>query len=722
MKQIFSTWVEHVIDQATYRQLVLFFHRQDLSPNDLAEKLNDELTDSTPPDEILISVPIPVFTETKNRCKTHIILKTHLDRFSKNSEITLTGFDINGNEVKVSRLTSGKRVPSIPLKKSTRQIITSLFRKYGGFVESNESFHFENPSGRHTKKFLRFSNLLNSSEEIGYIAFACLPFIGSDIERLYIDTPSLHSVTSSINEIRSVFSVRALGVTNFHSYKIIENNSSKLNESTLVMISATSSGGLSKAIEEKYKLEKEKIFHLLFLGDSVKTKNVVCDLKLHNVENRYGVEKYPEVFDKKECEFCKLGSPVVRIIGDQFDITGSQPAPITIKITDAPNRFRKSFSQFLGNKVLTVQIHKATPNKTRDFQVNFENLIRVKEFKRNLEYVLKRFVPSKCSKIIDVSGNSDTLANIVKDFTSANGRNVDILSLDDLYNCSSFNEMPIIVTADVIESGRCLTTVSQALRSNAQDSPVVYIVGVEKISNTHERSMLSKTLKQCNQVVQHGYVAVEKIILPPSTGDNSWIDELNFLKTMRMIKMGDVSDIVEARIMQLQNSAEHMVNNLFLKSLDGCDLNIEKGFVFWPENYDPSSTTQAEVYYTISSVLQQMRTSGKILSAWHHQTRLHPSNFDRFNDGVIRASILRAAKYGELNFSENETESTEMKNIILNAFRSASTPAGYDSPEFLMALGMKKLRLKPDDHNSVVDVGRTMNGVIKELSDFIEKI
>lgn len=722
MKQIFSTWVEHFINQATYRRLVLFYHRHELSPNELAETLNDELTDSTPPDEILISVPAPAFKETKNRCTTNIILKKHLDRFSKNSEIILTGFDINGNEVNVSRLTNGKRVPLVPLKKSTRQIITSLFQKYGGFVQSSESFHFENPSGRHTKNFLRFSNLLNSSEEIGYIAFACLPFIGPDIERLFIDTPSLHSVASSINEIRSVFKVQALRVSNFQSYKILESNSSQLNESTLVMISATSSGGLSKAIEEKYKVGKENIFHLLFLGDLNEIENVVCDLKLNNLENPYGVEKYPEVFEKNECAFCKFGSPVVRIKGDQFDITGSQPEPITIKKSDAPNRFKKTINQFLGNKVLSVQINKATLNKTRDFQIVFENLIRVKEFKRNLEYVLKRFVPLNCSKIIDVSGNSNTFAYFVKEFILASGGNVDILSLDELYDCSSFNEMPIIVTADVIESGRCLTTVSQALRSNAQDSPIVYIVGVEKVSNTRERNMLCRTLTQCNQVIQHGYVAVEKIILPTSTGNNSWIDELNFLKKMKLFKMGYASKIVESRIQQLQNSAEHMVNNLFLNSLDGNILNIEKGFVFWPEKYDRCSATQAEVYYTISSVLQLMRTSGKILSTWHHQTRLHPGNFDRFNDGVIRASILRAATYGELNFSENETESAEMKNIVLNSIRSAKSKAGYDAPEFLMALGTKKLRLKRDDHNSVVDAGRSANGIIKHLSDCIEKI
>lgn len=700
----------------------MFSHRSELNPNKLTDSLNKELKVETPPDEIVIAVPDPALKDANELCRKHPILSTQLERLSVRSAVTLIGFDIHGDDTNTINFKDRKPLHTISLKTLSRRIITNIFQKYDGFVEANESFHFENPSGRHTKRFLRLSNLLNNSDEIGYIAFACLPYIKSGIEAIYIDTPSLHIVVSAINEIRFTFNLPLLGAKNFQSYKWLENIGNEVDVNSLVMISASSTGGLARQLIEKYEMQQENILHLLFFGKSISAGNVVCDLSYNQTKNPFGISEFTEVFEKNDCKYCKFGSSVVQIQGDQFDITDSKPEPIMIRKLDAPTGLRNALRSFIGRKALTIHMQKDTSSLKRDYEIDFTNIATESKYKSNLQYVLKRFVPIGTEHIISINGSTKILANEVQEFITNYGGEAKVIDVDEVYRYSSFNEKPIIVTADVIESGRCLTTVSQALRSSAMNSPIVYIVGVEKTSNTRERKMLKSTLTQCNQVVGHEYIAVEKIVLPVSTGRNAWHDELEFLQDMKSKKRDLVTEYFDRRISELKKLSIPLIDNLFLTSIDGYRLKIQEGFVFWPEEYDPSETSQAEVYYTISSVLQNLRTTGKIKNFWHHRTMIHPNNFIRFNDGVIRASLLRASRLGELDFSEYETESTEMKNIILNAFRSASSPAGYDSPEFLMALGTKKLRLKPDDHNSVVDVGRTMNGVIKELSDCIEKI
>ena len=683
-------------------------------------KLNEELSNPSVPDEIIIAVPRIVLDRVYELLRVNPELSVHTDRFSKTTTMSLVGFCSRGKEKDKIHVAGPKSSVSIPLHRLSRQIITKFFKKHGGFVESTGSYHFENPSGRHSKKFIRLANILIEAEEIGYMGFACLPFINENSRYLYIDTPALHAVTATINEIRSIFELPVLGVRNFHSYSGLKDIEVGFDDEDSFIVSASSSGGLSKTLQENFNVLEKNIVHFLYLGNSKSIGNVVCDLRKDISQNPEGYADIPEVFPKDSCKYCMQGSIAIPLYGEQFDVINSQPDPILITKTDSPAGLTDSLQTFLGSKSLKVTSIKDTEKGKRDFQIDFGNVFQAKKFRSKLAYVLKRVVPSNSAIIVNADKSKNRIGEEVCKFIESNGGKAEVVGADRLKEHDSFDERSIIVVAEVIESGRCLTNVSQALRKNADKCPIVYIVGVEKTTATQQRKSLHSTLTQCRLPLRHEFVAIEKLVLPVSGGHNPWRDELKFLQQNVPKFEKTTSKRLESRIESLQESSSPLEDNLFLASESGGNLEIQEGFVFWPPKFERAEVTQADVYYTIASVLQNLRTSSKIKSFWHYQTVLHPKNFERFNDGVIRASLLRAATVGELDYSHYQQESTEMTQIILGMLRVSDTPAGMDVPEFLLALGTRKLRLQEADTEKIVNVARKKRGIIRALADCIE--
>ena len=132
--------------------------------------------------------------------------------------------------------------------------------------------------------------------------------------------------------------------------------------------------------------------------------------------------------------------------------------------------------------------------------------------------------------------------------------------------------------------------------------------------------------------------------------------------------------------------------------------------MFWPKSLpEKPGHRQADVYFTISSVLQRLRANAfvpserRIISNWFQQTLLAPGNFGRFNDDVIQASLLRAAYPYELNFADTVAESREMGRLIRRVILASQSPRGGAASEFLLALATRRLQLCKDDVDYVLE-------------------
>ena len=103
----------------------------------------------------------------------------------------------------------------------------------------------------------------------------------------------------------------------------------------------------------------------------------------------------------------------------------------------------------------------------------------------------------------------------------------------------------------------------------------------------------------------------------------------------------------------------------------------------------------------VSSVLHNLRAGvpgkPKLSYTTYERAVLSPDNFQRFNDGVIHAAVLRAARGYELSYSNCDDDlSQRMRDFLLSQISRLSCGEGEAFMEFLIAILTKLLVLRAD--------------------------
>ena len=384
--------------------------------------------------------------------------------------------------------------------------------------------------------------------------------------------------------------------------------------------------------------------------------------------------------------------------------------------------------RFAGTGAFGIWLRGDNNPRARSVYINPEKLECSPKYQQRLDFVLRRSVPASVNIIIPIDESSQKMAERVLEFVQSCGGTSEVLPRAELDSLPEQKGEPaFVVVCSAIESGRCLTDISRDLRTIARDAPIIYLVGFEKTTAMARREALKKTLIQNTHPVNHEYVTVEKMILPASGKPNAWMSELEFLRREK-----DHPAFVEQccadfkhRIKLLSSGQAPLNDELFWPSPSGEPLELQPGFVFWdgelPKNY-----SQADVLFTISSILQRLRanaearqTKSAIRSLWYHQTVLDPDNFTRFNDDIIQAALLRAARPAELNYSESQDESRTLSRLIAKIIQSSSGSKGGAATEFLIALATRRLQLCEEDHLSVTTAAQSQSGIVKGFGDYL---
>jgi hypothetical protein len=154
------------------------------------------------------------------------------------------------------------------------------------------------------------------------------------------------------------------------------------------------------------------------------------------------------------------------------------------------------------------------------------------------------------------------------------------------------------------------------------------------------------------------------------------------------------------------NRERGLHDNLFIAASGDSPLKLRKGFAFLNFDYKVGDISQAETYFVVQSVLHAMRgRKGENGLSQNSFTRtvLSPRCFDRFNDGVIQAAILRAAMPAELDYSHSERISLEMRRIVELVLKNAKNEVGEAAREFALALAIGKLKLRDRDREKLYE-------------------
>jgi hypothetical protein len=674
----------------------------------LAAELRNDLEENLEPHDVLIVVNDAHLPDAYASLDRSSYFAQAIDRYRPGVRLSLVGFDGFGGEVRRRSIGGGTLESGLPLAAVIRPCLTRIFRLRGGFVEASPNYHFENPSGKHTTRFIRLSNLISHHAEIAFMAFCILPAIPEKCGAVYTDTPAVFPLIASVNEHRRYTPTLSdfVPTENFSSYSAIESGIRLDSKDSVVLISASSSGSLANDIHNALGYPRSQIWHILFNGPAASQHQVICDLGFDSEKNPEGVQRISPDYRIGSCAYCAAGSFPIPLKGDQFELPGPQLDAIQLARPDEPAGLRRTIASYAGRSVFGVGMGARQSGFARQYNVNAVALAAVDSFIKAFDYILLRSLPFACEHILYLDKPSRPLAEeAVRVMVERGARPPQLLSRDQLGDIPLGVLTPVVVIAAVVESGRSLLDLSRDLRSICTSGPIIYVIGLSKTNGSPRRDELDINLAMADRPIRHEIVTCERILLPSSSEGHAWHRERELLARMRGIGQvpEELLDFVDTRLALLRSERTILYDDLFWNNEDGPPLKVQPGFVF-ADRATTGPYLQADVFFTVSSVLQKLRAAGVsgtalrgIRANWFQQTLLSPENFGRFNDGAIQASLLRATSPRELNYSGEEDLSREASRIISRIIRSASETRGEAAAEFLIAIATRSLLLRSQD-------------------------
>ncbi|UKY38940.1 hypothetical protein [Pantoea dispersa] len=566
-----------------------------------------------------------------------------------------------------------------------------IFKKRKGVITSTSTYHFSKPSGDHCDKFIRASNLFTSSVEVTFLAIGLLSYIFSNLKRVYVDTSSISFLVSTALHLSKKFPSSTPIIESFESYSSLHQQFNFIrNENQLVIISATTSGGLARTLEKEKKISQKNIKTLFYssLGEN--------QTGLYDILDALGGEIYSESNEK--CNLCANGSKVIRLEGEQFLPETPKHDLLMIKKVDFKTERQNFFREFAAKKILNINAI-TQENNDEFYDIDIPALMNGKSevIFSDMRKKINKFFSRNINTIIYLDDKgSELLALKVKEIV--NDDEIKVLNFGKLNESDYRNMSSVFVVAGAITTGRKLLSVSRKLRVLDKSSSISYFVGFSKLQNAPSLDQLRKDLCMGG----HELIVLRNCFLP-RTSDKSktyWDLELEKLSLFKNDDPFDdyyhqqkISADLLSRLTLLESPLSP--NELFLKDTKQNTLKIRETFVFWDKlDIVIDDSSQADVFWTIQTLLHDLRMNdGKGLSTIYHYTLLSPVCFDRYNDGVIQACLLRSAYSSELNYAIDETYSQQMCDIICSVIKNYENEQGEGCLEFLMSIWIRHLRI-----------------------------
>lgn len=637
-----------------------------------------------------------------------------LGRMAADALLCVVPFNAKGKLLAPVSLVDGRPVYDLPIDPLKLPALTGIFRSREAMVEAGSSYHFRNPSGRHTDRFMRIANIMVDPSEISFYAFCCLPHLEEDTKIIYVDTPALFPLIAAINDhYKGLGANKHVEFDSFGSYDGVKKYKFTQVSEALFIISASSSGSLAEKLREAAgALFQPKIINLVYLGKEPPKGGAICNLKYSKDHNPDGFDFRLQNNTDSECALCDNNSVVIRLRGDRFELTGPPPHPVMITLPDAPKGLGELMKRWVGSGAFVIGLAESGEN-SRPYFIDFAKLLGHPEYVEELRKNVVSSFPQATTCIVTVDAQSNDLAYKILNLAGRSSESTPVLARDTLTReIDSSDGCHVVVVANVIESGRSLLEVSRDLRVAYPNAAQSYYIGFAKSESAEKVQTLKNTLTKTSGVQPHSFIAIQELVLPSSNLLSPWSRERSLLRgAERTVKLvAKEITAVSGRKKLLEEGSQLRGDEIFLPTATGAQLALNPGFVFWPlETTNNPVKSQADVFYTISSVLQSLRSKASrpgtksIRNEFFLHNVIDPAVFGRFNDGVIQACFLRAALPHELDYTEGVDESREAARIIRRVLNGATTASGTAALEFLLAMATGTLRLHAADMARCLD-------------------
>lgn len=628
-----------------------------------------------------------------------------LERLEKNNisyAKSIYFVEIHPNQLKINNDLSSWSPPIILRKEDLAKLfnagLSNLVSKNNVLHSAPSGHTFKHPSAKRSKLFIQARELASNESEIQFVGRGLSllnPGIDfKDVEIIYIDSMGIYPFVKEA----VIFSESKANIESFHSYSSISDLSPQ-SENSLVIISASTSGNMARYFARNG-----------FSSDQIIT--------IVDTERRDLLSKVLVNLDLKEDYGIEGDETDIEINGEHFSYKAKPPKEITIGVSHKPSDLHSILKVFGLNGVNPINDKLESINKNPVLSLSPGSL-DCKDFDAWLSDEIKWSIPSSINTIIHSDdGASSELASKVKgllDKTRGSSNKSTILKADDLVDKSCLESSTgIIVVSAFAGDGGSLRQISRDLREfERETSPRHFLIGVGIPQSMESWKRLTQFLVRNATQRTYGFSFWKVLPLGPDSLANSWAKITVLASKSQMLEFDESLGLSEDKFnqsLEAVNNSVKLSNNELLPATDESRLQITSGFVFFGnaiKDEHIENVPQSTVFLTISAVLQTAREHSKTencLSPSNYQSVvLSPENFLRFNDDVLQACLLRAALASELDYSSDNSLSEIMKELISKMFRRHQYPYGRAALEFAAALATKKLKLKSEHTNQLID-------------------
>lgn len=595
--------------------------------------------------------------------------------------------------------------------------LSDAFLKNGGVVTAGTGTHFTKPSGTHSQRFLRAANLLERRAASHQLAFWLYPALSlKKIRRLIIDTSGIAPVAFILayERLRRGVDSELPSIESHASYGGLDSLIISDPDQTIFLISASTSGNLAAKLMSKGALA-ENIFTLFFLGDST-GGTVLCELK---DDRRVGFEGIPIIdnHSTENCPDCKKHSYPIPIVGDQFRTEPAKVEELSILLSDFDETTRLTLNRLVSTGAFKV--FRSNGVRQMELYIDVEQLIygetndadgtaSVSDIKMRFTRLLRRGMPTHLRRIIPTNyPGVERFANHALDILGPAQSSVEVLPSENLLSRAVEAETATLVVSGCMDDTYELMGISRDLRTLQPGGNITYVSPVFRASSESERKRVESNLTFGDQGPKtFSLFSVLAIDLPSCEPNHAWALEYDHLLEVQHwcdLNAMEVPAAINERIEILRNApALGLVNDVYWPSPAGNRLDIASDFTFIPTRDGSREISQADIFAIVTSLFHKYRQGvgkkPKLVSRNYERTVIAPECFQRFSDGVLQASFLRAARSGEIAYGNCEKNVSErMFAFLIGELGATKYGGGPALFEYLIALLVGRLTLH-DEH------------------------
>ena len=587
-----------------------------------------------------------------------------------------------------------------------------LFDSSEGLVIAPLGVHFRKSSNKHADKFLRAANTLTSSSACGLLAmFALATLAPRSPKRILVDTAPLLSLAYAMMRVAKMQGIWDADVPSrsFSSYSG-QSKMRRLSINDVILISATTSGSLAESLKSQ-QAKEDSIVTLFFLCSrgAERPPNVLCDLTV-TAERGFGyqpVENYPAL----GCSLCSSEFILAELEGDQFLLQQRQHRLLKFVQTTQSNDARATLTELYCIKATEVVL-RPDATRTSSIEINEERLLKCPGIRNDLVRHLRRYTPQPLALIVRVSITESQLMSLIAEAgidVAVAGASI-VEWVDVASHAVLGDGQGVLVVFGCLSSHTMARQINASLRSKVNNGNVAYLSALT-LAETPEQYL---DLKMFLGYGERGpdtftYRDARKLALPSREVEkNPWTEELDLLNELSGLRICEL----EARRLLLSTESTAR-DGIFWPGFNG-PLAIQRDFVYLDTRASTESISQADVFAIVSNLFAAARSGSNdltkkpsgndgvaLMQSVYGHVLLTPEAFMTFNDGLLKASLLRAARKSDLMYQVDSSYSTRMSEIVLAELAGWPAGTGDALPEMLLALATNRLRLR-DTERAVI--------------------